>query len=362
MVHKDIYEDVLRELEKFYAPVANRTTFYLALKSLFTEDDMMLWLRFPTHAEEPVTLDEMEHDDLYDKCLQHLFDQAFIIEWIGSDGKIGYVRSYIFQIMLSHSIDPEDSLIQAATRDWFNGVVDGMSGFFNLETTEYRTIPHEGALTGDPEYGEYTMDLEIPDTREVVTYDYVSKMVRSQDLIIVGPCFCRSNREFLGIRECDHPIETCILFGNMAARNLKYGWGRRITADEALAIVKDARERGLVQNISNSEEPSILCNCCRCCCLPLNTMARHERSAGKPSRYIASQKLERCTGCGDCAAVCPMGAYEIINGKAVFDDDKCIGCGLCVDRCKKSALHLVLRDPKGEDLMPERKTMDVMFL
>ncbi|MDO4648148.1 MAG: 4Fe-4S binding protein [Eubacteriales bacterium] len=362
MMERDIYLKVVEELESCYAPVPNRSTFYRAIKEMLTPEDCELWLRFPKHSEKAVTLDEMEHDDIYNNCIQHLFDTAFLIEWNQENGVPHYVRSYIFQIMLSHSLPSDTSLLQDATRDWFNEIREGMSGRFEFESPEYRVIPHEGALTGDKEFGEFSLDMEIPDTRQVVTYDYVSEMVNSQELIIVGPCFCRSNKDVLQERECDHPIETCILFGKMAERNLKYGWGRKITAEDALEIVRKSRERGLVQCISNAKEPSILCNCCECCCISLASMSRHEFVAGKPSRYIASLKEDRCAGCGKCADVCPMHTYEIKDEKAVYDPNKCIGCGLCVTRCKQGALSLVLRKDADERYLPDRERLEVMFL
>jgi len=48
---------------------------------------------------------------------------------------------------------------------------------------------------------------------------------------------------------------------------------------------------------------------------------------------------EKCTGCGDCADVCPVEAISIKNEKAVISDE-CIDCGACVNVCPTDALSL----------------------
>ena len=49
---------------------------------------------------------------------------------------------------------------------------------------------------------------------------------------------------------------------------------------------------------------------------------------------------ELCTGCGICAAVCPMYAITITADKARVDPDKCTGCGVCEDECPMGAIHV----------------------
>ncbi len=48
-----------------------------------------------------------------------------------------------------------------------------------------------------------------------------------------------------------------------------------------------------------------------------------------------------CEGYGDCAAACPYGAIDIINGVAKVNSSVCTGCGLCVAACPKGIISMV---------------------
>lgn len=48
---------------------------------------------------------------------------------------------------------------------------------------------------------------------------------------------------------------------------------------------------------------------------------------------------EKCTGCGQCADICPVEAIIIEDETAVINDD-CIECGICVDTCPLEAITL----------------------
>lgn len=46
-----------------------------------------------------------------------------------------------------------------------------------------------------------------------------------------------------------------------------------------------------------------------------------------------------CVGCGDCVKTCPVDAIELVNGKAVIDNEKCINCNICVGTCTYDAIE-----------------------
>ena len=49
--------------------------------------------------------------------------------------------------------------------------------------------------------------------------------------------------------------------------------------------------------------------------------------------------IEKCTGCGMCAIVCPHGVFEVTEGKAhITDKDSCMECGACAMNCPSQAI------------------------
>ncbi|MEG1395576.1 MAG: RnfABCDGE type electron transport complex subunit B [Oscillospiraceae bacterium] len=48
-----------------------------------------------------------------------------------------------------------------------------------------------------------------------------------------------------------------------------------------------------------------------------------------------------CMGGGDCAAVCPKGAINMVKGIAEVDRSLCIGCSLCVKACPSHIISVI---------------------
>ncbi|MGM0401563.1 MAG: DUF362 domain-containing protein [Chloroflexota bacterium] len=47
---------------------------------------------------------------------------------------------------------------------------------------------------------------------------------------------------------------------------------------------------------------------------------------------------ERCTGCGTCVEVCPVGAIRLVDGVATITQEKCIECEACLSACPETAI------------------------
>ena len=55
-----------------------------------------------------------------------------------------------------------------------------------------------------------------------------------------------------------------------------------------------------------------------------------------------SRNEERCTSCGACVTVCPVGAFEVDPKTRIvsFHNEKCIACGLCIPACPPRAMEV----------------------
>lgn len=50
----------------------------------------------------------------------------------------------------------------------------------------------------------------------------------------------------------------------------------------------------------------------------------------------------KCTKCGDCVAICPVGAARFAaNGYPAYDRNRCIGCAQCIAMCPQVALRIL---------------------
>jgi NAD-dependent dihydropyrimidine dehydrogenase PreA subunit len=185
----------------------------------------------------------------------------------------------------------------------------------------------------------------------IAPYDDACTILRNQEMIVVTDCACRKQRAMFG-KGCGKPMEVCFMFGPMAQYYLENGLGRQIDSEEAIRILTEAQEAGLITQPSAAHAPFTLCNCCGDCCGFLHSISKHPRPAELVStNYRMAVDFERCSNCGDCVERCEMKANSLsAEGVMIFDPNRCIGCGLCVSSCPEGARILV---PKSEQELQE---------
>lgn len=54
------------------------------------------------------------------------------------------------------------------------------------------------------------------------------------------------------------------------------------------------------------------------------------------------RNIDRCTHCGACTSICPVGALYVSRPsmEVIFDDQKCIVCGVCLKTCPVKAIEV----------------------
>jgi electron transport complex protein RnfB len=172
--------------------------------------------------------------------------------------------------------------------------------------------------------------------------------VKKARKISVADCICRKEARLLG-GGCAHPMETCLGFGVAAEYYIENGIGREITADEAVAILEEADEAGLVHAGVNTKHLSNICNCCPCCCASMKgiTARGYDKHGYLNALFEAVVDEETCIGCEDCTERCPVGAVSVDDVAAV-DNERCLGCGLCAGACANGAITLRLRENRED--------------
>ncbi len=204
----------------------------------------------------------------------------------------------------------------------------------------------------------------IPFDLEIFPYERASELLEGAKSWGVRDCICRVQQRLIG-KGCDHPVENCLMFAPVEGVFDHGETTRAITKEEALRILHEAEEAGLVHSTGNYRNRHYyICNCCTCCCGILRGVAEFGiPTAVARSDFYAVVDPEMCAGCSDCVERCQFGALSVpddvpstSSGRApstssghccVVDYVRCVGCGLCATACPTGALHLERR-PEGE--------------
>lgn len=184
----------------------------------------------------------------------------------------------------------------------------------------------------------------LKDSSEILPFDALKERLEGVSMMAVAHCPCRQMKTFTG-DGCEHSLENCMHFGHMARYIVDQGKGREIDKAEALKILEEATNEGLVHLSDNIDGMlTTICNCCGCCCAFLQAKRALGRNSLSRSNYVATVSAEDCCGCGTCEERCPIGAIVVgEDGIAVVDEAVCIGCGVCVPTCSTETAFLVKR-------------------
>jgi len=185
----------------------------------------------------------------------------------------------------------------------------------------------------------------------------------------VSICTCRHKASHLGTA-CEQPQKVCLSLNFAAESLVRNGMAESITDAEEMRVLEDCREKGLVQIGDNVQRRlTYICNCCGCCCEMIGAIKRFDLTgAVVTSNWIMEVDAEKCTGCGKCAKVCPLGAIQLVptgdgnadaaeaavdekprkkpTKRAVCDEALCFGCGVCESSCKFTAAGMRARSKR----------------
>jgi len=184
---------------------------------------------------------------------------------------------------------------------------------------------------------------------QILAFDDVRMAIENADVIAVTKCTCK-----VAAQKCDTTLECCVQLNNAARYAITRGTGKELTKPEAMALMKQLEEEGLIHTVNNLKSMhQVICNCCRCCCQNFPGMIRYGINSVAPSRFLARIDPDLCTGCESCIERCFFEAIAMKDDTAeVVKPDKCVGCGLCQVVCPAEAI--CLDEVRSPDYIPDQ--------
>ncbi len=249
---------------------------------------------------------------------------------------------------------------------WGLGPMSGIARLPETRTAEENGPPEEapaGTLAVD-------RSVDVPEARIYSTgsVETLIEKYGAAGQIAVTKCLCRQHWALEG-EPCrlGLPLEAHLWIGPFAEHVVKYGYGRRISREEAYAIIREVRERGGVHEVMHTRmdvenEPGLsVCSCCWDCCTALGNYNRGLMPLAVKTYYMAAVPEEsRCTGCGRCVDYCPVNARQVKDKRLLLDADLCIGCGQCAYQCPEEAVVMVPQERVVRlGLLPQSRRREV---
>ncbi|MFX1570718.1 MAG: indolepyruvate ferredoxin oxidoreductase subunit alpha [Promethearchaeota archaeon] len=197
-------------------------------------------------------------------------------------------------------------------------------------------------------------------TESVMPFEEIKRYIEEYDDITLVNCYCRHEKELLG-EPCKLGASknNCFLIDKTAQFGIEQGFGRPVSKEEAIKIMREAEDEGLVHKVFHVHSDTnrgieAICNCCKCCCGVINMYYRGAAPIHTMSSYLANVDEDSCIGCGTCVEKCPMETINLNNSIAHVNEDKCIGCGVCAYHCPEEAIHLERIGPRHVFIPPKK--------
>lgn len=341
------YDNLIGRLNRFPQGAVPSDTLYKILKILFSEREAELVSLLPI---KPFSAKKAAHiwkntEKEAQEILNNLSSRGILLD-IDENGRSVYtlpppMAGFFEFSMMRIRKDIDQKLLAELFYKYLNEEEDFIKNLFTRGETQLgRVFVNEQAL---PE--------EI--SLHVLDYEKASEVIKTARHRAVGVCYCRHKMEHLG-KACNAPLDICMTFNTSAGSLIKHGIAKSIEVNECLDLLQEAYELNLVQfGENNRTGVNFICNCCGCCCEAMIAARKFGNlSPVHTTNYLPEIEVQKCTGCGKCVAVCPVGAISLVTANdpvnknrkiAILDRELCLGCGVCVRNCPNGSLKLVER-------------------
>ncbi|MBW1787642.1 MAG: 4Fe-4S binding protein [Deltaproteobacteria bacterium] len=297
------------------------------LEKLYTEEEAGMFLELSMYAEPAAVIAERcgRDPDAVATLLETMAEKGLVFRLRRGDapkyGAVPFVAG-VMEFQLGRLDRELVDLVEQYHHEGFNKAIAEGANFL-------RVIP---------------INRSVDARRQVATYEDAREIVKNRDYVAIADCICRV---MSGMRDeaCDKPVHNCFLFGSHAEYYVERGIARQVTTEEAVKILDQAEEAGLVTQPTTTINPAGMCNCCGDCCGVLRSLNEMDKPAEMVlTNHFAEVDPDLCTACEICLDRCQMRAIAVNDDDvAEVIRDRCIGCGLCVTTCPEEAMRLVLK-------------------
>jgi len=359
MIKDDVYEKLREKISLWPIKVPKTREANEMLKTLFTDEEAKFLIHFKAPYQDAETMDQIiertgKPQEQIQPIIDRLVSRGLLFRFTSkSDGQLYFSLMpmvpgiFEFYFASGGTSDEKRKVSKLFEKLYFNG------GGMEIGASEYpwaRVMPIEKTVI---------VNKEISTGHKILPYEKMSEFIKTSRKIAVMNCACRIHKD------CDHPLETCLVFDYFADFMVERGYARFLTTEKALQLLEEMEKKGLVHSTTNVQtRPQFICNCCTCACAILRGLTElHNPRAIAKSNFIPARDDELCSKCKKCIPVCPMKAniyhapHDDQPERILLLEERCIGCGLCAYHCPKDAVKLT----KIKDDVPEMTPKQAMF-
>jgi len=190
------------------------------------------------------------------------------------------------------------------------------------------------------------VDEAIEAKDQIHTYDQVRTYIDENDDVAVATCYCRHAAALRGEDTHGMPMQACFSFGEVAQYTVECLGAKKLTKEEAHAVLDECEEGGLVHMTHNiTDGVSYLCNCDRWHCFAVKIALKQPKpSAVFNSGFEPRFDPDLCTACEVCLDRCPADALAMGETDVPkVDLDRCFGCAACATGCPDESISMVAK-------------------
>src|SRR3972149_9601146 len=232
---EDIYKRLARHLASLGMGYPQKEELLEILTENFTSREAEVALAIPTETIpfEPAPVSKIAPhlnipQDELEQILSNLAQRGLLYSKRMKDGRTGYALQqfgYGFpQTFFWRGVDTPNAKKMAELVAKYSGKEQLKEAYGSTRTKAFRYIPA-------------TPSFE-PESHAVFPFEMMERVIEKVKVIALVHCPCRAAAHLIGKKRCDHSLENCIKYDDLAEYLIEQRIGREISKVEALGVIK----------------------------------------------------------------------------------------------------------------------------